>query len=470
MTSTDLPSPVQRATDEFLVSQRHRELLVAASGGADSTALLLALVRGRTAAGPDLAVAHFQHGLRPDASADREFVTGLCRRLGVRLTVASAAPGELAAEARRDHASLEDTARVHRHRFLRAAAGTGRMIVLGHTLSDQLETLIMRFFQGAGPRGLIGMRKVSGRLARPLLSCTREDVIAYLRSIGEGWREDPSNRDLRFLRNRVRAELLPALREVFPGLDSSLPALSRKMVGWVEVVDRTLAAGPVWREGRHKAGCSVPAEEFLGLPSALRTESILGAIDTVLRRSGARSGLRIPHAFVQAAASDGWGVREGSLLQGHGVVVERKKGLLTVRPCVVSNVKTGYLLYLGGPQQRVVESDRWKIRMGEVREGKAESRLSAVVAGGAVDPPLILRTRRPGDRIVATGGSKPVNQLFAEWGIRAGDRSRIPLLCDRMGVAVVYAASAGGQNRVRHGLDSPAHGGPLYRISISQRS
>ena len=186
-------------------------VLVAVSGGADSVALLDVLVTLRESIGLTLTVAHVHHGLRPEAGAEADGVRRLCESVGVachveRVTVRRAPPWDgLEAKSRRArHAALERVARM---------VGATR-IATGHTADDQAETVLMRLLQGAGPRGLGGIAPARGLLIRPLIETRRAAIEAHLRGRGLAWVEDPSNRDVRFLRNRIRHDLLPFMAEL----------------------------------------------------------------------------------------------------------------------------------------------------------------------------------------------------------------------------------------------------------------
>ena len=186
-------------------------VLVAVSGGADSVALLDVLGALREALGLTLTVVHVHHGLRPEADAEADGVRALCERLGVachveRVVVRRAPPWDgLEAESRRArHAALERVGR---------EVGAAR-IATGHTADDQAETVLMRLLQGAGPRGLGGIAPMRGLLIRPLIETRRVAIEEYLGERGLAWAEDPSNRDVRFLRNRIRHDLLPFIAKV----------------------------------------------------------------------------------------------------------------------------------------------------------------------------------------------------------------------------------------------------------------
>uniref|UniRef100_A0A832I2P5 tRNA(Ile)-lysidine synthase n=1 Tax=Eiseniibacteriota bacterium TaxID=2212470 RepID=A0A832I2P5_UNCEI len=207
-------------------------VLVAASGGADSTALLLALQRVAPEFGLSVAAAHLHHGLRgADADADLAFVRALCSRLGVPLV---AARWDARRRMRRRGLSGQDGLRRLRREFLAAAArraGAGA-IATAHTADDQMETVLLRLLRGAGLPGLGGMRARRGRWLKPLLGATRADIEADLRRAGEAWREDASNASPAYARNRLRREAIPALIAALdPRADPARarPALARRV-------------------------------------------------------------------------------------------------------------------------------------------------------------------------------------------------------------------------------------------------
>ena len=213
---------------------RSEPLCVAVSGGADSVALLHALVRLRRWLGAKppygLAAAHFHHGIRgADADADAAFVEGLCGSLGVPLRVGR---GDVPAEAARTGESPEMAARRLRHAFLRGAC-CGAAIATGHTLDDQAELFFLRLKRGASARGLSGMRPAEPASAsaparvRPLLRVRHTALAAFLRAEGLAWREDATNAADDADRNRIRHRVVPAVLDAFG--PSFLATLARTM-------------------------------------------------------------------------------------------------------------------------------------------------------------------------------------------------------------------------------------------------
>ncbi len=191
---------------------RGDRIIVAVSGGADSVALLHLLVEIRRLYSLDLRVAHLNHGLRgSESDADERLVTQIAEDMDLACHV-ERIPAE-ALSGRKGN--LENWARERRYDFLSrcATAQSAQKVGLGHTMTDQAETLLLRLIRGSGVSGLASMRPKRGRFVRPLLGLHREETQAYLSNRGLRWREDASNQDTRYSRNSIRLELLPFLRE-----------------------------------------------------------------------------------------------------------------------------------------------------------------------------------------------------------------------------------------------------------------
>lgn len=185
---------------------------VAVSGGADSVVLLHVLHKLAAPLQIELIALHVNHRLRgPESDADESLVREICDQLSIRCVVAARPIGD-------EENNLEQAARDQRRRFFheQMQSGVVNRVATGHTLSDQAETVLFRLFRGAGLTGLSGMRfQTSDRLIRPLLALTRSEVREWAAAQNLSWREDSSNLNLRFRRNRIRHELLPLAREAF---------------------------------------------------------------------------------------------------------------------------------------------------------------------------------------------------------------------------------------------------------------
>ena len=188
---------------------------VAVSGGADSVALLLLLLELRTRLGIVLSVVHFNHKLRGAASdADETFVARLAREHGLVFHVERR---NVAAQAKRNKANLEDTARRARYGFFAKLVEHGHLtrVAVAHTTDDQAETVLAHILRGTGLTGLGGIHPVAEHIVRPLIELRRAELRAFLRSRKQTWREDATNRDTARMRARIRKQLLPVLEKRF---------------------------------------------------------------------------------------------------------------------------------------------------------------------------------------------------------------------------------------------------------------
>ncbi|HWG57740.1 MAG TPA: tRNA lysidine(34) synthetase TilS [Candidatus Acidoferrales bacterium] len=188
---------------------------VAVSGGADSVALLRLLHSLRRELGIALSVIHFDHMLRgAESCADADFVAALAASADVEFILARE---DVAAAALRNSWNLEEAGRRLRYTFFEQIVASGRAsrIAVAHTADDQAETVLAHMVRGTGPAGLAAIYPTAGAVVRPLLWTRREELRAYLREIGQDWRDDASNQDTSRLRARVRRDLLPVMERGF---------------------------------------------------------------------------------------------------------------------------------------------------------------------------------------------------------------------------------------------------------------
>jgi tRNA(Ile)-lysidine synthase len=205
-----------------------RPALVLFSGGRDSTCLLDLAVR--ISGAPAVSALHVNYGLRDSAEADEAHCAEVCRRLGVAL--------EVRRPRRPETGNLQAWARAERYGpATQLAADRGADVAAGHTLTDQVETILYRLASSPSRRALLGMRPRSGRLIRPLLLVTREDTAAYCTERGLVWREDETNDSSGYARGRVRHGLVPALEAVHPGAVQNVLALAELLRDEAAVLD-----------------------------------------------------------------------------------------------------------------------------------------------------------------------------------------------------------------------------------------
>jgi len=415
---------------------RGRRIGVAVSGGADSVCLLEALLELAPRWDLSLSVLHVNHGLRGEESReDAEFVRGLAAQHGLAFHLRDV---ELAGSP----GNLEQAARRARLAFFRELIENGTLdsVALGHTSSDQAETVLFRFLRGSGTAGLAGIHPVTEPgIVRPLLDVDRAAVEQFLRERGLPWRQDSTNATLQFARNRIRHVLLPALeRDWNPGIREALVQTSdwarAEEAYWHAEVEK-LAAGILSQSG---GAIIARADALTGLPVAAARRLVRHAIGRV------RGDLRRIEFGHIAAILELAGRR-----QGHGRVVAPRlevcRSFEWLRFAVSGDRAPAYCLPAPVPGTLEAPGTGLAISL-ELIERKETSKLCDRVYNNEVgclrwcglSGRLELRSWRPGDRYQPTGRAAPekVKFLFERARIPLWERWRWPILVD--GASIIW--------------------------------
>jgi tRNA(Ile)-lysidine synthase len=404
-------------------------VLVAVSGGADSTALLLCLQELARGLGLKLTAAHLNHSLRgKESDGDEAFVQKLSREMGIRLISHKLNIRKRAAEAAKN---LEDAAREVRYAFLHRTAervGATR-IALGHTLNDQAETVLMRLIRGSGLEGLSGIHPVLDDLfIRPLLECSRRDVVRYLAARQASYREDSSNRDPQYVRNRIRIELIPYLqRHLNP---KTIDVLARQAGLAAETANYLEAQSlRVFLRLRRSAGAglAISVAGLMRLHPALQKLVLRQALKEC-RKSLKRIATRHIDSLLALCRTG----QSGSQVQlpGNFVAVRQFNDLLFLAPGTSTQRKFSYKLPCPG-QVRVPEAGLDFYATIEARNTlpvRFRSTGSRVfIYANPLPKTLIIRSRIPGDRY---GGSnhRKVKKMLIDARIPLGSRWSIPMV------------------------------------------
>ncbi len=426
-----------------LLRDGHR-VLVAVSGGADSVALLFLL--RELAAGGALHVAglaHLNHLLRgADADADETFCRALGARLGLPVIVERVDIGALARAQKR---SIEDAARTARYAFLERAADAtvADAIALGHTLEDQAETFLLRLMRGAGTRGMAAIQPKAGRVIRPVLEVERGQLRDYLSSHHEAFREDATNADVTFARNRVRHELIPLLRARFsPGINRVLAReaeLARQDEEFLSAEAIKLASRIVLMDVDVRL-------DVAGLRSAPRALSSRVAHAALQRLAGQKS-IHFEHVERLLALAEESAQGKAVSLPGQYAVrsgdsivlrLARRRDRATVNSFAVSLSIPGEValdLMNGGVWQGLAvgaEHLPGTSAPGERPRKWAVRGMEVGVAAGAVELPLAVRSRRPGDRLRPLGGPgrRKLQDFLVDRKVARDQRDTVPLVVD----------------------------------------
>ena len=432
--------PAERLLQTLLASVRKQgtivagvRVLAACSGGPDSVALVALLLKLREEMPLEIHVAHFNHRLRDEAGEDERFVRALARRWTLPFVSESA---DVRSHAAKKKLNLEEAGRDLRYDFLRrAAAGAGATkIATGHTMTDQAETVLMRLMRGTGLSGLAGIAPVVAAepcpVVRPLLGIAGPDLRAWLAAEGIPYREDPSNLDRRFLRNRIRAELLPELGRRY---EPRIVAHLARLAGIAREEDELLSAfvGEL-------------ADEFIirkGREASLDLKTLPLFLPALARRV-VREYLRELQGDLRDISSED----VGSLLSlGEGKELPLRKGLVLRREGGWVGLRKdrtppkAYEILWDGRGEVVIAAAGMAFR-GTRREAAAgrssfknDDRTGACLDAARLEFPLVIRNRRPGDlyRPLGAPGRKKLKEILRAKGVPVAGRDRLPVFLSR---------------------------------------
>jgi len=449
MTTTRAFTELSRAVETSDLFGERDRVLVAVSGGADSMALLHLLHELHPAG---LAAAHFDHGIRRDGGRDRALVESFCARRGIPCDCGA---GDVPRRARARKESLEEAARKLRYEFLEAAAdraGANR-IATAHTLDDHVETVLMRVLRGSGIRGVAGIPARRGRIIRPLLSARRSDTVAYCREHSVPFREDPTNADTRFARNRIRHVVLPRLRRAHPGVEDDLVAVGRLAAERLrairavtdELVERHLdrERPGVWRLPVEPVSDLGDDELYVLFADLLAREigcdadagryhyEMLARLVRDRRRTGA--GVSLPRAAVRRE-HDGLVFRHSS----NGGIPSQRAGQAELAPGGTTRIP-GFVITC-----EEVERSDVDFRGGEV------GAYVAYFDRDAIEPPLRARRYEHGDRMCPFGmrGHKKLSDIFIDRKIPHRHRQNAFVVEDQREIVWLVGVTTSESTRV----------------------
>lgn len=401
------------------------QIVCAVSGGADSMALLFALYLLKEKMGIRLAAAHFNHNLRgSESDADEAFVRDFCGRYEIELFTGSA-------HVKAGQKGLEAAAREARYAFFATLPGK---IATAHTADDNAETVLLHLVRGTGLKGLGGIAPIRGKIIRPMLSVTRQEVLAFLEEYHIPHREDGSNQTDQFLRNRLRHHVMPLLKAENPSLAENMSAMALRLRQDEQALQENAAyTEPLevrWLRNQSPAIRSRVLERFLKEHGVKEPEAAHIAQAEALVFS------ENPSAFARFSGD---------------VLVCRRYDILTVAeetavlapmelncPC---RLHWGAYIIQCSPAEQIINTKE----------------VFTVCPQGKVT----LRSRMAGDTVRLSGGTKPLKKLFIDRKIPAAQRPGIPVIADEQGILAVYGLGAD--------MDRKAENLPAWQIIITKK-
>lgn len=384
---------------------------LALSGGLDSCVLLHLLAELRSQLPHELHAIHVHHGLQPDADSWQVHCEQLCQEYRIPLQTVQL---KLAVN---NGESLEAAAREARYQALAANMGEGDLLLTAQHQDDQAETLLLQLLRGSGPAGLAAMPALAGFgqgwLARPLLSFSREALEAYAKEHQLEWREDPSNRDLRFDRNFIRHQVMPLLRSRWPAAATTLSRAAR-FSGELLMLVREEAEEDLAKARDETDTLSIPVLKQL---NSIRLRNLLrhwiSAAGAPLPSS--KKLARIEHEAVNGRAD------AVPLIRWSGWEVRRYRDRLFLNPAQVIDLPIRPLSWPRGKELKLPDGlGRLVLQPGD--EGVSAKRWQQAE--------VEVRFRQGGERcqLPGQGHHRPLKKLLQEWGVPPWEREQLPLV------------------------------------------
>jgi len=428
MRTPRLVRKVAAALSWLLPGTNQTRLGVAVSGGPDSVALIGALVFLKQEYRLTLTVLHVNHGLRPEAGAEQQLVETLCARWQLPYIIETLTP--LAKPS-----GIETWARGARYQFFQRAREDNALdaIALAHTLDDQAETVLFRFLRGSARRGLAGIppRRAlqNGWIIRPLLECSRQEVIDYLSSQNLPYALDASNMNLRFSRNRIRHRLLPLLEQEFsPRLRYHLATLAttfREEETWLETLATTARARV------QTSPTTLSVSKLLTEPAPLQARILRQWLEEESQDT------EVTFVHLQAVRDLSSGRLRGSVdtpgnrrvrREGDSLVIEERRNEIRAKSYGHTLAPGEELLVADGAYRIVMTPlQEWQGSFDQVR---STDLWQALVDGEAVRSGVLVRNCFPGDRLQPLGmhGHKKVHDVFVDAKVPSFRRHTWPVV------------------------------------------
>ena len=413
-------------------------LLLAVSGGADSVCLLHVMLSLKEELGIKLHVAHLDHQLRGEESeADAAYVAELAQSLDIPVTLSEA---DVRGYQKKHRLSLEEAAREVRYNFLSetAAAVGADVVAVGHTLDDQVETIMLHIIRGSGIAGLVGLNAKSKRLLsgnqvniiRPLLEISREETQQYCLEHNLMPRVDSTNQSLSMLRNRIRLKLLPELKKYNPAFVESL--LRNSAIAADEIAFLDCETEKVWKSVVKEQNDVIilDKERFGVLPNALKRHLLRAAIKRLL---GTLKDIEERHISEITGVLEKQAGKYINLPYGLIFAVEYGRYLLgrdTKALCPFPEIAAEEIIRIPG----VTAVSGWSVETSITEKNfpvDIDNQFTAYLDADKCGENLIVRSRLEGDRFQPLGFDTPkrLNRFMIDMKIPQSWRERVPLVC-----------------------------------------
>lgn len=412
---------------QFHMFPEKAHIVAGLSGGADSVALLHILCSLKEEFGWRITAVHIHHGLRgKEADGDAAFAEEFCAKLGVPCVVRKV---DVKAEAKARKLGEEETGRLLRYAAFREIAGADGYIAVAHHRKDQAETMLMRLCRGTGLKGLTGMSPVREKICRPLLRCSRAEIEQYCRENGLMWREDATNQEETYTRNKLRLRVLPLLEEINPKTVEHMAETAELLSAEEDFLELQAAACyEKVKADAPKGEVRLKRKELQALHPAMRKRVLRKAMAAFLQTDLSQAQIEALEDLLEKETG-----KSRDFLEG--VHAENRYDLLVLTMKKEKAEGYQYALPLG---ERVFISETgvhitaWT---GEKRELLSED--TKCFDFDKIHGELFCRSRKTGDVISLKNGRKKIKDLFIDEKIPRNERETFPLIA--VGEEVLWA-------------------------------
>ncbi len=439
----DVESSVNAVLKKYSERIKGQTIIVALSGGADSVSLLYASANLAERFGYSLRCVHVNHRLRPaeEVEYDASIAKQHCKRLKIPLTIVKIAPGAIEAYAKEKKVGLEAAARFFRHRVFRRqmARWSARCLFLGHTKDDMLELALMRFLQGSGPAGMASLPEKRGRILRPLINTSRQSIEVYLKARNIEYVTDSTNRDTKYLRNRIRHVLIPLLDREFSFWRSGVQrAGSTQRVVAAFLANRALqkihwepyAAGSA-------RGYRAIASHFWSQPLPIREEAMFQVVDQLRKRANKLGAAFLDpdgKALPVVPSVRRKAIRQFAMAQVENLEISDCRFINTppwvvIQEKISSFSESGFSVLLTAPGVYMVGN--YEIVMQGIPSLESYTHEQR---GAPIVLPCVFRSPQPGDSLLYKGHRRKLSELRAMTGSPSWHNHYV--LEDALGIAV----------------------------------
>jgi len=456
----NLEERLLRTISDYGLLKQGDTVLVALSGGPDSVALLHLLNGLRDKYNLKLAAAHLDHAIRINSARDREFCRDLCRGLKVKFYSRRVDIGKLA---KNKKANVEETGRKARYEYFNTlcAKYDYKRIATGHTMDDSAETVLFNLIRGSGLKGLSGILPKRGKIIRPLIDIRKSDIINWLKENKIKYRTDPTNRSLRYSRNRIRNRIIPEMEKINPEIVKSLSRFSKNISEEFELIEK--AGVSVFENVSVESGKGkivLDLRKLRGYDASLVKRVV---VEAFYRLSGARKS---PSFELLSRANETIGGKSGKRSPlGNGIWVEKSQNRVSISKAAVGQKGSTILLV---PGITLLKDCDWKLETRVLKKSEIKSLKTkpsvALLDNSKVNNPEARFWKR-GDRIRPFGmkGTRLLSDLFTDKKVPSFERSNIPLVISNGKIAWVAGIIISDEFKVEESTER------VLRIELCER-